>query len=120
MRTALRTAPSEVPSLDASSMRPCPPPLSWQVPIPSVYGRVSTRDMRDFAVRVWCNCIILALSHLSLGGTRLCPPLARTGSPLTPRQLALAADMRRLVEEWLRPPFLQGGRGCLKLAALAD
>ena len=76
--------------------------------------------MRDFAVRVWCNCIILALTHLSLGGTRLCPPLARTGSPLTQRQLAMAADVRRLVEEWLRPPFLQGGRGRLKLAALAD
>ena len=120
VRTALRAAPSEVPILDACSMRPCPPPFSWQAPIPSVYGRMSTRDMRDFAVRVWCNCIILALTHLSLGGTRLCPPSARTGSPLTPRQLAMAADVRRLVDEGLRPPFLQGGRGRLKLAALAD
>ena len=31
----------------------------------------------------------------------------------------MTADVWRLVEEWLRPPYLQGRRGRLKLAAMA-
>ncbi len=127
IRTALTSctdssdAPSAVPSAAASStLWPCPLPFAWHAPSRPDSRRLTPVQLRTPAVEVWLNVAVFALSHLALGGPWVCPQSARSGCVLSAPQSDMVARLRPLVEDWFAPPFLQGGRGKLKLQAMAD
>ena len=63
--------------------------------------------------------IILALSFLAADETRVCPKASRAGTPLSAQQQDMCDRVYASVLDWLRPPFLKGGRGEKKVRHLS-
>ncbi|CAK0890054.1 unnamed protein product, partial [Prorocentrum cordatum] len=68
------------------------------------------RWLRTHVEHMWVNAVVLALSHLHLGESRICPPRARAGRPCSSSQSEMVSRLSRLVRPMCRPLQWHGGR----------
>ena len=108
-RSALSGCEPGVASPDAG-VWPCPPPYGWGQGNPPREHRRRRAWRRRTEVRLVTNCVVLALSHLSVDCSRRCPPRARSGRGLSVRQHAMVARLLPLIHTMLDPCVSEPGR----------